>query len=154
MAFNCKGVLCPAPPPPLHPVIDRLSQWPLFDYPPAHPVSEQWPALWVQTTERICPQLATSVRVPCLILLNYSNQRAPRASSTISSIGNSHRIKSAACPKFDMVWLNRSPIPVGRRGVISSLKFFLPAFAVLIGRGVGVGTLWYLHPSVIGQVRD
>jgi hypothetical protein len=26
------------------------------------------------------------------------------------------------CPKFDMVWLNRSPFPVGRRGVISSLK--------------------------------
>ncbi len=27
-----------------------------------------------------------------------------------------------------MVWLNRSPIPVGRRGVISSFKWFLPAF--------------------------
>jgi hypothetical protein len=28
----------------------------------------------------------------------------------------------AACPKFDMVWLNLSPIPVGRRGVISSFQ--------------------------------
>ncbi len=27
-----------------------------------------------------------------------------------------------------MVWLNRSPIPVGRRGVISSFKWFPPAF--------------------------
>ncbi len=35
----------------------------------------------------------------------------------------------AACPKFDMVWLNRSPIPgQGRRGIISSFKRFLPAF--------------------------
>jgi hypothetical protein len=33
-----------------------------------------------------------------------------------------HRRKSAACPKFDMVWLYGSPIPVGRRGVISSFK--------------------------------
>ncbi len=36
--------------------------------------------------------------------------------------GSSHRRKNAACPKCDMVWLNRSPIPVGRRGVISSCK--------------------------------
>jgi hypothetical protein len=34
--------------------------------------------------------------------------------------GSSQRRKSA-CPKFDMVWLYPSPIPVGRRGVISSL---------------------------------
>ncbi len=31
--------------------------------------------------------------------------------------GSSHWRKSAACPKFDMVWLNLPPIPVGRRGV-------------------------------------
>ncbi len=36
-----------------------------------------------------------------------------------------------------MVWLNRSPIPVGRRGVISSFKWFLHAFATRWGRGVG-----------------
>jgi hypothetical protein len=30
--------------------------------------------------------------------------------------------ENAACPEFDMVWLNLSPIPVGRRGVISSFK--------------------------------
>ncbi len=43
------------------------------------------------------------------------------------------RKSSTACSKFDMVWLYRwlycSPIPVGRRGVISSFKWFLPAFA-------------------------
>ncbi len=30
--------------------------------------------------------------------------------------GSSHRRKSAACPKFDFVWLYCSPIPVGRSG--------------------------------------
>ncbi len=47
--------------------------------------------------------------------------------------GSSHRRKSAACPNFDMIWLHRSPIPVGRRGVISSFKWFLPAFATRRG---------------------
>ncbi len=50
--------------------------------------------------------------------------------------GSSHRRKSAAGPKFDMVWQYRSPIPVGRRVVISSCR----------GRGVCGGqhpvTLW------------
>jgi hypothetical protein len=36
--------------------------------------------------------------------------------------GSSHRRKSAACPKFYIVWLNLSHIPVGRRRVISSFK--------------------------------
>ncbi len=40
-----------------------------------------------------------------------------------------------------MVWLYRSPIPAGRGGVISSFKWFLPAFVMRRGRG-GVGTLW------------
>ncbi len=40
-----------------------------------------------------------------------------------------------------MVWLYRSVIPVGRRGVIFSFKLFLPAFAT---RGGGsVSSLWY-----------
>ncbi len=52
--------------------------------------------------------------------------------------GNLHRRKSAASPKFDMVWIHRSPIQVGRRGVISSFKtWFLPAFATRRGRGRG-----------------
>ncbi len=50
-------------------------------------------------------------------------------------VGSSHRRKSAACPKFDMVWLYRSRIPVGRRGVIFSFKLFIPAFATLRGGG-------------------
>jgi hypothetical protein len=35
----------------------------------------------------------------------------------------------------ELVWLNLSPIPVGRRGVISSLKWFLPFFATRRGGG-------------------
>ncbi len=60
--------------------------------------------------------------------------------------GSLHRRKSAVCPQFDMLWLNRSPIPVGRRGVISSLKKLLPAIPrVEDGEGgVGVSTLWFL----------
>jgi hypothetical protein len=50
--------------------------------------------------------------------------------------GVSHRNKSATCTKFDMVWLYRSPIPVGRRGVISSFKLFLTAFP-RVERGEG-----------------
>ncbi len=42
---------------------------------------------------------------------------------------------SAACPKFSLAWLNLSPIPVGRRGVISSFKWFLPVFATHRGGG-------------------
>ncbi len=40
-----------------------------------------------------------------------------------------------------MVWLNRSPIPVGRRGVISLFKWFLPAFP-RVEEGGGIGALW------------
>ncbi len=54
----------------------------------------------------------------------------------------SHRRKRAACSKFDMVWLYRSPFSVGRRGVISSLKCFLPAFTTRRGRGEEVRSLW------------
>jgi hypothetical protein len=53
--------------------------------------------------------------------------------------GSSYRRKSAGCPKFDMVWLHRSPIPVRRRGVISSFKLFLLAFATRKGGGRGGG---------------
>jgi hypothetical protein len=44
-----------------------------------------------------------------------------------------------------MVWLNLSPIPEGRRGVISSFKLFLPAFPrVKEGGGWwgGLSILW------------
>jgi hypothetical protein len=43
----------------------------------------------------------------------------PRVCSALSFIEGVH---IGACPKFDMVWLNLLPIPVGRRGVISSFK--------------------------------
>ncbi len=54
--------------------------------------------------------------------------------STFVYRGSSHRSKSAPWHKVYMVWLNRLPIPVGRRGVIYSFKWFLPAFAALRGR--------------------
>ncbi len=45
-----------------------------------------------------------------------NNQRVPWVRSALSfKGGSSHRRKSAACPKFDMVWLYRSPITVGSR---------------------------------------
>ncbi len=48
--------------------------------------------------------------------------------------GSSHRRKSAAWHRFDMVWLFRSPIPVRRRAVIYTFKRYLPpAFAALRG---------------------
>ncbi len=46
-----------------------------------------------------------------------------------------------------MIWLHRSPIPVGRKGVISSFKLFLPSFATRKGRGEGFGTLWDWHDN-------
>jgi hypothetical protein len=51
--------------------------------------------------------------------------------SALSFIGR----KSAACPKFYMVLQYYSPIPVGRRGVISSFRWFLPAFPHVEERG-------------------
>ncbi len=63
--------------------------------------------------------------------------------STFVYRGSSYRQKCAGCPTFDMVWLYRSHIPLGRRGVISSFIIFLPGFAKRRGRrGGGVGTLW------------
>jgi hypothetical protein len=48
---------------------------------------------------------------------------------------SSHRHKSVAWNKFDIVWLYRSPISEGRKGVIISFKGFLSAFAAFGGRG-------------------
>ncbi len=62
-------------------------------------------------------------------------RRPPELVSTFVYRGSSHRRKSAACPKFDMVWLYRLPIPVGKRGVTFSFKWFLPALAARGGGG-------------------
>jgi hypothetical protein len=69
-------------------------------------------------------------------------------SSALSFVykGSSHRRKSAECPKFDVVWQYRSPITVGRRGVMSSFKCFLPAVATCGGRGCR-------HPVSRRQIR-
>ncbi len=72
---------------------------------------------------------------------NELTRGPPELSRHFRSWGSSHQRKSALCPKFDIVWLYRSPIPVRRRGVISSFKWFLPAFATRRGRGEGVITL-------------
>jgi hypothetical protein len=56
-----------------------------------------------------------------------------------ASRGSSFRRNDAACHIIDMVWLYRSPIPVGRRGVFFYLlKWRLPAFAAPKKRGGGV----------------
>jgi hypothetical protein len=49
-----------------------------------------------------------------------------------------------------MGWLYRSPIPVGRRGVISSLKWFLPAFATCRGREEGFRSFQYAPLHIFG----
>ncbi len=74
------------------------------------------------------------------ILANFKLTRDLRVMIDVESIslieGSSHRRKGAARHIIDMVWLYRSPIPVGRRGIFSYLfKLFLPAFAVHTGRG-------------------
>jgi hypothetical protein len=51
--------------------------------------------------------------------------------------GSSHRRKGAARHKFDMFSLYRSPISMGRRGIIYTFKRFLPAIAALRRRGGG-----------------
>ncbi len=59
--------------------------------------------------------------------------------------GSSHWRKSAACPKFDMVWLNLSPILVGRRGVTNFLLQMIFTCLRYTQRGGGggrVGALW------------
>ncbi len=57
--------------------------------------------------------------------------------STFTFRESSLRSKSAAWHKFEMVWLLRWPIPVGRMGVIYSFKWLLPVVAALRRRGVG-----------------
>jgi hypothetical protein len=56
-----------------------------------------------------------------LRVMNYLEGSLSKFSTFVYG-GSSHRRKSAACPKFDMVWQYRSSILVGRRGVISSFK--------------------------------
>ncbi len=74
--------------------------------------------------------------------------------SIFVSRGSSHRRKSAACPKFDMVWLYHSPIPVGWRGVIYSFKWFLPALTGLEdGGGEGQHPVDVNHTSMSSVVQ-
>jgi hypothetical protein len=79
-----------------------------------------------------------------------STRGPPSLFSTLVYRASSHRRKNEGCPKFDIVWMNLSPIPVGRRGVISSFKLLLPCFPLLEERGVGVGALCsYLGSRVV-----
>ncbi len=76
----------------------------------------------------------------------------PALISTFVYRGSSHRRESAACSKFDMVWLYRWTISVGRRGVISSFKLFLPAFDIGRERGGGRHPVG-LSPCSIEKLR-
>ncbi len=93
--------------------------------------------------EPLFRQGCQSPRIWCARALELRiNYRAPGDSSALSFIGGIHIGKSAACLKFDMVWLYRSPIPVrGGEGVISSFKLFLLSLLRVV-KGGGVGTLW------------
>ncbi len=71
------------------------------------------------------PPLVRSFLQPQSYDLNRGNTEGP------------HRCISDAWHKFDMVWLYCSLIPVGRRGVFYSFKWFLPAFAALEECGWG-----------------
>ncbi len=51
--------------------------------------------------------------------------------------GSSHRRKGATCQIIAMVWLCRSPVPVGRKGVI----FLFLVLALVAPRGGGWGQL-------------
>jgi hypothetical protein len=59
--------------------------------------------------------------------------------------GSSHRRKSAECPKFNMVWLYCSPIPVGRCDFLACVFYSVLAGRLLLPISVPdrcVSTLW------------
>jgi hypothetical protein len=58
--------------------------------------------------------------------------------------GSSHRHKSVACPKFDMVWLYRSPIPVGGGGGGDFLGQIISTASPCVEKGEGMG----VHPVI------
>ncbi len=65
---------------------------------------------------------------------SYTQARGELRSSALLFIGGVYiSARAMHVPKFDMLWLNLSPIPVGRRGVISSFKLFLPVFDTRTG---------------------
>ncbi len=72
-----------------------------------------------------------------LLGFEYQSNEGPLSQfSTFVYRGSSHRRKSDACPKFDMVWQYRSPIPVVRRGLFPrSNDFYLPSLRVDRGGG-------------------
>jgi len=67
---------------------------------------------------------------------NELTRRPPEFNSTLSFTGRVH-IGARALHVLTFIWFGnyRTPIPVGRRGVISSFKWFLPALATCRGRG-------------------
>jgi hypothetical protein len=44
-----------------------------------------------------------------------NHKRVKALSKALGGFVSSYRRKSAACLKFDMVWINSSPFPEGRR---------------------------------------
>jgi hypothetical protein len=61
---------------------------------------------------------------------------------------SSHRRDVTSSHIFNMVWLYRSPVAVGREGVFCLLKFFLPAFSAATGGGGGGQQLSVIESNV------
>jgi hypothetical protein len=80
--------------------------------------------------------------------------RAGRLSSAYR--GSSHRRKGATCQIIDMVWLYRSPMPVGMKRVFYLFIWRLvPAFVAPRGRGgqLPVGAARRNKPEIIFRIR-
>jgi hypothetical protein len=86
--------------------------------------------------------------VMILPLTGFFKYRVPPQSTELTRdppprtrVISAHRRKSAACPKFDMIWLNPLPIPAGKEEgnfLVHMISTCLPSRR---GRGGGVGTL-------------
>ncbi len=78
----------------------------------------------------------------CLIVMNYL-RKALRVNSALFIKGV--HIGTRALYVLNLIWFGYISrlSQRGGGGVISSFKWFLPAFATCIGRGRGIGTLWY-----------
>ncbi len=76
--------------------------------------------------------------------------RGALGGSAISFIGGVHI--GTACPKFNMVWIYGSPIPMERRGLISSFKLYLPSFPRLEEGGLGSAPCGWMGMEIVNEV--
>jgi hypothetical protein len=92
--------------------------------------------------DKIGPSGISLIITPCnmyIMILPKSKELTRGTTELVQHFclwGSSHRPKSAAWHKFDLVWLYNSCLsPVGRRGVVYSFQLFLPAFIAIRGGG-------------------